>query len=98
MAPELYEEKYDTGVDIYAFGMCILEMVTHERPYRECLNPGQIYKKVTSHIKPKGLDLIDDEELRQFILECIDKRENRPTAEYLLSSDFLREMHNECNN
>lgn len=39
MAPELYEGKYDTSVDIYAFGMCILEMVTCETPYRECANP-----------------------------------------------------------
>lgn len=36
MAPELYEECYDTAVDIYAFGMCVLEMVTLERPYKEC--------------------------------------------------------------
>jgi len=39
MAPELYEECYDTAVDIYAFGMCVLEMVTLERPYKECQNP-----------------------------------------------------------
>ena len=39
MAPELYEGKYDTCVDIYAFGMCMLEMTTGETPYRECLNP-----------------------------------------------------------
>ncbi len=30
MAPELYEEHYGQGVDIYAFGMCMLEMVTLE--------------------------------------------------------------------
>ena len=36
MAPELYEEHYDTKVDIYAFGMCVLEMITMERPYIEC--------------------------------------------------------------
>ena len=28
MAPELYEEHYDVKVDIYAFGMCMLEMIT----------------------------------------------------------------------
>ena len=39
MAPELYEEYYDTGVDIYAFGMCVLEMITRQRPYKECQNP-----------------------------------------------------------
>jgi len=28
MAPEIYEENYGILVDIYAFGMCVLEMVT----------------------------------------------------------------------
>lgn len=36
MAPEIYEEKYGTSVDIYAFGMCLLEMSTLQIPYREC--------------------------------------------------------------
>ena len=48
MAPELYEEEYNELVDIYAFGMCLLEMVTFEYPYSECANAAQIYKKVTS--------------------------------------------------
>ena len=48
MAPELYEEDYNELVDIYSFGMCILEMITCEYPYSECKNPAQIYKKVTS--------------------------------------------------
>lgn len=48
MAPELYEEAYTELVDIYSFGMCILEMVTLEYPYSECKNPAQIFKKVTS--------------------------------------------------
>ncbi|KAG6753129.1 hypothetical protein POTOM_043173 [Populus tomentosa] len=48
MAPELYEEEYNELVDIYAFGMCLLELVTVEYPYVECTNAAQIYKKVTS--------------------------------------------------
>jgi len=48
MAPELYEEEYNELVDVYSFGMCILEMITCEYPYSECKNPAQIYKKVTS--------------------------------------------------
>lgn len=51
MAPELYEEEYNELVDIYSFGMCLLEMLTSEYPYNECSNPAQIYKKVTSVIK-----------------------------------------------
>ena len=48
MAPEIYEEEYNELVDIYSFGMCILEMVTFEYPYSECSHPAQIYKKVIS--------------------------------------------------
>lgn len=48
MAPELYEENYNELVDVYSYGMCILEMITSEYPYSECTNPAQIYKKVIS--------------------------------------------------
>jgi WNK lysine deficient protein kinase len=47
MAPELYDEEYNELVDIYAFGMCVLEFVTFEYPYCECSNAAQIYKKVS---------------------------------------------------
>lgn len=48
MAPELYEEDYNELVDVYSFGMCLLEMLTLEYPYSECVSPAQIYKKVSS--------------------------------------------------
>jgi len=48
MAPELYDEDYNELVDIYSFGMCMLEMVTFEYPYSECTNSAQIYKKVST--------------------------------------------------
>jgi WNK lysine deficient protein kinase len=49
MAPEMYEEEgYNEKVDIYAFGMCLLEMITGDYPYGECKNAAQIYKKVSS--------------------------------------------------
>ncbi|KAB1224611.1 putative serine/threonine-protein kinase WNK11 [Morella rubra] len=35
MAPEVYDENYTEMVDIYAFGMCVLELVTLEMPYSE---------------------------------------------------------------
>ena len=47
MAPELYEEEYDDKVDVYSFGMCLLELATLEYPYSECRNAAQIYRKVT---------------------------------------------------
>ena len=48
MAPELYDEEYDDRVDVYSFGMCLLELATLEYPYCECRNAAQIYKKVTN--------------------------------------------------
>ena len=47
MAPEMYEGKYGTSVDIYAFGMCILEMATLQTPYYECGNKLHIMRKVS---------------------------------------------------
>jgi WNK lysine deficient protein kinase len=50
----VYEESaYDEKVDVYAFGMCLLEILTKEIPYRECSNPAQIYKKVMNGEKPR---------------------------------------------
>jgi serine/threonine protein kinase len=48
MAPEMYEEHYDEGVNVYAFGMCMLKMTTSEYPYSESMGAAQIYKKVIS--------------------------------------------------
>jgi serine/threonine protein kinase len=31
MAPEMYEEHYDEAVDVYAYGLCMLEMATSGR-------------------------------------------------------------------
>lgn len=47
MAPELYEEDYDAKVDVYSFGMCLLELDTMDYPYSECKNAAQIYRKVS---------------------------------------------------
>ena len=81
MAPELYDELYDEKVDVYAFGMCVLEMVTGEYPYSECLNAAQIYKKVTANTKPASLEKILDTDTKKFIELCLmhDHRQ-RPTS------------------
>ena len=60
MAPELYEEDYDELVDIYSFGMCLLEMITVEIPYSGCRCIAQIYKKVSSSIGPVALEKVID--------------------------------------
>lgn len=92
MAPELYDESYDEKVDIYAFGMCVLEMVTKEVPYSECINPAQIYKKVTAGIRPKGLQRVVSQAARDFIELCLSRGNGLVdvSAEYLLAHPFLK--------
>lgn len=89
MAPELYEEEYNELVDIYSFGMCILEMITCEYPYGECKNPAQIYKKVTSGVKPAALAKVSDPEVKQFIEKCLVPASMRLSASELLKDPFL---------
>ncbi|XP_055825704.1 probable serine/threonine-protein kinase WNK3 [Solanum dulcamara] len=90
MAPELYEEEYNELVDIYAFGMCLLELVTFEYPYVECANAAQIYKKVTAGIRPASLAKVKDPVVKAFIEKCIAKVSERLSAKELLMDPFLR--------
>ncbi|GAU47190.1 hypothetical protein TSUD_350550 [Trifolium subterraneum] len=90
MAPELYEEEYNELVDIYSFGMSMLEMVTLEYPYNECTNPAQIFKKVTSGIKPPSLNKVSDPQIKAFIEKCLVPASERLSAEELLNDPFLQ--------
>ncbi|KAJ1414734.1 Serine/threonine-protein kinase, active site [Sesbania bispinosa] len=90
MAPELYEEEYNELVDVYSFGMCMLEMVTFEYPYSECRNPAQIYKKVTSGIEPASLKRVSDPQIKGFIKKCLVPASKRLSAEELLKDPFLQ--------
>ncbi|CAN6480672.1 unnamed protein product [Victoria cruziana] len=90
MAPELYEEEYNELVDIYSFGMCLLEMVTFEYPYNECRNPAQIYKKVSTGIKPAALSKVKDPHVKMLIEKCLVPASERPPARELLKDPFLQ--------
>ncbi|XP_022140501.1 probable serine/threonine-protein kinase WNK11 isoform X2 [Momordica charantia] len=95
MAPELYEEDYTEMVDIYSFGMCLLEMVTMEIPYSECDSVAKIYKKVTTGIKPQALNKVTDDEVKAFIDKCIAQPRARPSASELLKDPFFDEVRDE---
>ncbi len=96
MAPEIYDEEYGKKVDIYSFGMCLLEMITNEVPYIECQTNPAIWKKVINNIKPKSLDKIKNKEIKNIIELCISNDENiRPTIKILLKMKF---WDNDCYN
>ncbi|CAO3653209.1 unnamed protein product [Mucor hiemalis] len=90
MAPEMYEEKgYSEKVDIYAFGMCLLEMVTGEYPYNECTNAAQVFKKVTQTIRPECLSRVQDPEVLALINNCLAVEDERMSAQEILEHSFL---------
>ncbi|KAJ3596220.1 hypothetical protein NHX12_002629 [Muraenolepis orangiensis] len=91
MAPEMYEEKYDESVDVYAFGMCMLEMATSEYPYSECQNAAQIYRRVTSGVKPGSFDKVAIPEVKEIIEGCIrQNKDERYSIKDLLNHLWLR--------
>lgn len=92
MAPELYEQDYTELIDIYSFGLCLLEMETMEIPYKECDSIAMLYKKVTAGVKPLSFSKVSDPELKAFIEKCIGLPRARPSAADLLKDPFLLEV------
>ncbi|CAK9169337.1 unnamed protein product [Ilex paraguariensis] len=55
----------------------------------ECKNQAQIYKKVTSGIKPAALGKVEDPQVKQFIERCLVPASQRLSAAELLQDPFL---------
>ena len=95
MAPEIYDEKYDKRVDIYSFGLCLLQFLTGEFPYNECCLPAQIWRKITNGIFPESLEKVNNILGKELILKCINHNpDNRPTIKEILEHDFFKIVYN----
>lgn len=96
MAPEVYEESYDNRIDIYSFGMCLLEFMTGEVPYSECSLAAQIWKKISNKILPLCVTKIKDEIAKDLILKCINENpKKRLNINEILSHDFFLDESND---
>jgi serine/threonine protein kinase len=96
MAPEMYEGTYDARVDVYSFGMTVLEMVTRSLPYDECSNAGQMYfKKVVQNKLPDAFYHIKYPSIQDFVLFCVatEPGGQRPTAAEVAAHPFLDEAN-----
>ncbi|MED6280188.1 hypothetical protein CHARACLAT_008189 [Characodon lateralis] len=67
-------------------------MATSEYPYSECQNAAQIYRKVTSGIKPASFDKVNDPEIKEIIEGCIrQNKSQRLSIRDLLNHAFFAE-------
>eukprot|EP01084_Bolivina_argentea_P184238 317795_1 len=97
-APELYTETCNEKMDIWSFGICILELITSRMPYAECKNAVQLYQTISASKKPQDLYKINDPYVRDFIEICLEyHHSNRPTAKELLVHPFLLIKDNDKN-
>ena len=96
MAPELYEEDYNELVDVYSFGMCLLEMLTSEYPYSECANPAQIYKKVTSVNSDSGVSLRISAKLGFFLKSTFHVQGKLPMAFFQIEDAEAQRFIGRC--
>uniref|UniRef100_A0A7S0BR62 Protein kinase domain-containing protein n=1 Tax=Rhodosorus marinus TaxID=101924 RepID=A0A7S0BR62_9RHOD len=90
-APDLHREKHTEKVDIYAFGMCLLQMVSMEYPYSECENSAVVLRKVWQGVKPLALLRMKDCEVKKIVYRCLSPEDERPSAQELLMQPFFRD-------
>lgn len=90
MAPEILVGNYSELVDVYAFGMCVLEMLTLEYPYEECGNVDTTFQTIWRGKKPQALQGVRDPAARELIKICLEPVEQRPPASRLLDHPFFK--------
>lgn len=84
------ETSLTSKLDIYSFGMCVLEMITREEPYSECHGSfSKIRRRVESGILPAALKRMNHEGAVSFIRACLQPASSRPSARELLQDSFL---------
>jgi serine/threonine protein kinase len=90
MAREMFEgEGYTEKVDVYAFGMSLIEMATGKRPYTEFSDTKDIYKNVLQGVFPKILNLVSDPCLKSLIISCLVPIDYRFTSSQCLDHHFF---------
>lgn len=98
MAPEVNEGKYNFKSDIYSLGLSLIELLTVQKPYKECEGSLNIYINKKKGIMPESFKLIKDKGIREFIILCLSKENKRPTAKELLESNQWLNNKNNCEN
>ncbi len=75
MAPEQVSgERMDARTDIYALGVVLYEMATHQRPFREDSMP-RLFDSILHHpvVPPRALNPRISPEMERVILKCLER-------------------------
>jgi serine/threonine protein kinase len=91
-APEMYFDQITPAVDVYSFGLCLLEIVTQERPYLESPSLSCTVKRKLNGVLPMSLDKLQDPQVKDLIQLCLSPYENRPTVADLLTHQLFAEV------
>jgi len=80
-ACEMFEGKdYSEKVDVYVFGMSLIEMATGKTPYSELTDSSDMYKNILCGMLPDSLCSVQDCRLRLLIMGCLVPDANRYSA------------------
>jgi nuclear receptor-binding protein len=93
-APEYSSGSFGVAVDIYAFGVCALEMAMTEL-LTTVMNGSEGKPKMPDHEAILGaIERLEDQSQREFIRSCVAyNKEDRPTARKLLMHELLFDVH-----
>lgn len=89
MALEIIEGSYNYKVDIYAFGMTLLQLSTNKIPYTECKTKEGIWKKLINGEKPF---LLDDQQIPSYIYDLINKSIDNVDSRYEINTILQHEF------
>jgi len=99
MAPELFDEEggYNHKVDVYAFGMTLLELLTGRAPYSKIVkNLLRLLKTIEAGTLPCELESVRSPLARNMIKWCLNKDPNlRPDTRDLMLHPFLLPVQEE---
>jgi WNK lysine deficient protein kinase len=79
---------YDSNGDIYAFGLCVLEMVSKENSRRKS-SQQQLAPQFSNEYITSVLPRINNDQAREFIELCLLPSESRPSVDFLQKHPFL---------
>jgi serine/threonine protein kinase len=95
MAPEVLNSdsshQYNEKVDIWSFGLVVVELITSIQPYSECHNMSQLLQRIQKGEPPNSLKDIKHALTQDLISACLQiDPEKRPSAKDLLTHDFFK--------